>query len=366
MSSFADSSVLAFIGSYADRADPGLYTCRFDPATGRLELIGHVSGLQNPTFLAIDESRFRLYALDEAPEADGVRQGAAAAYAIDPATGTLEFMNKQVTVPAPTCHIALDFTRQCLVVSSYHGGMVGLSPVLADGTVGEAAEVRRHSGSSVLPVQSQPRPHSAFFDPSGRFAVVPDLGMDQIVVYRVDAANRRLVPHGSTPVAAGAGPRHFAFHPSLPCGYVINELNATITAFRWDGERGQLSDIGTISTLPDSYQGDNACADIHLSPDGRFLYGSNRGHDSIAVFAVSPQDGALSLVEHAPSGGGHPRNFALSPDGRFLLAANRDSNNIVVFSRDADTGRLRPAGHTLELSKPVCIQFLPQTEDNRR
>jgi 6-phosphogluconolactonase len=351
------NNVLAFIGSYADSSTPGIYACRFDTETGSLEMVDDVSGLQNPTFLDVDEGDQKLYAITEGAAPEGQRYGAAAAYAIRPATGELSLINKEMTVSASTCHINLDRTRQCFMVASYHGGMIGLSPLLEDGRIGETADVHQHEGSSILPVQDRPRPHSVFFDRSNRFAVVCDLGLDRIVSYRLDVPARKLTPQAEVHVAPGAGPRHFAFHPSLSCGYVINELNATVTGFAYDEEQGSLTEIQTITTLPDSYQGENACADIHISPDGKFLYGSNRGHDSIVVYAIDPANGMLALVEHSPTLGGHPRNFALSPDGRFLLAANRDSNNIVTFTRDANTGKLQPTGSVLEVSKPVCIKF---------
>ncbi|GGF94925.1 lactonase family protein [Paenibacillus abyssi] len=352
-----NKKIFAFVGSYADSAQPGLYTCRFDTETGILELLDQADGLQNPTFLDVNADSLKLYAITEGKDAEGQRTGAAAAYDINPATGQLSLLNKEITVPAPTCHITLDHTRQCVIVSSYHGGMIGLSPLLEDGQIGSIADIHQHEGSSVLPVQSQPRAHSVFIDRSNRYAVASDLGADRIFIYKLDVPARQLIPHGEVQISPGSGPRHFAFHPSLSYGYVINELNATITAFAYDEEQGKLSGIQTISTLPESYEGENACADIHISPDGKFLYGSNRGHDSIVVYAIDPSSGKLTLVEHASTLGGHPRNFGLSPDGRFLLVANRDANNIVTFARNAQTGKLGPTGSILEVSKPVCIKF---------
>lgn len=350
--------VMAYVGSYADSSGPGVYACEYDAGTGRLRLVQQISGLQNPTFLAVDDEGLKLYAISEGKDAEGRRTGAAAAMNIDAKTGQLSILNEEKTVDASTCHITLDATRQCLIVSSYHGGMIGLSPVLEDGRVGPIADVHRHEGSSVHPVQTQARAHSVFIDPANRYAVACDLGLDKLIIYRLDPAGKKLVLHGETSVAPGSGPRHFAFHPVKPYGYVINELGSTITAFAYDGEAGTLTEIQTVPTLPDSYEGENACADIHISPDGRFLYGSNRGHDSIAVYAIDGENGRLSLIEHVFVQGRHPRNFALSPDGRFVLVANRDTDNIVTFARDEKTGRLTPTGDELAVSKPVCIQFL--------
>lgn len=350
------AGILVFIGSYADAADPGLYVCVYDPETGRLERVDEVSGLQNPTFLTLDEQAMRLYAISEDKDAEGQRVGTAAAYTFAP-SGKLTKLNEVRTVNASTCHITLDATRQCLIVASYHGGLVGLSPVLEDGRIGRIADVHQHEGSSIHPAQSQARAHSVFLDAANRYAVACDLGADKLFVYRLDADGKQLIPHGEMALEPGSGPRHFAFHPSGKYGYVINELGSTITAFSYDGSKGTLVERQTVSTLPDSFDGENGCADIHVSPDGRFVYGSNRGHDSIVVMAVG-EDGLLSVVEHVSSGGGHPRNFALSPDGRFVLVANRDDNNVVTFKRDAVSGRLTPTGDELKVSKPVCVKLM--------
>jgi 6-phosphogluconolactonase len=353
----ANPSYHVFVGTYSNPSDPGVYVCSMDHSTGALTVIGQTSGLQNPTFLEAIPETGTLYVLSEEMDQNGKRSGSAAAFRYDSSSGTLTLLNQETTVPASTCHLKLDHTHRCLMVSSYHGGLMGVSPVLEDGRIGPVSEVHRHTGSSILPVQSQPRVHSVFVDSANRFAMVCDLGTDRIRIYKLDAAKPSLIPHGEAAVTPGSGPRHFAFHPTLPYGYVINELNSTITSFSYNGERGELTEIQTVPTLPSDYREENSCADIHLSPDGLFLYGSNRGHDSIAVYAVDRDSGALSLIEHVSTLGGHPRNFALSPDGKFLLAANRDGNNIVSFRRDADTGRLTPAGSILELPKPVCLHI---------
>lgn len=352
-----DHSVV-YIGSYAEADTPGLYTCRFNHTAGALTIIQEESGLQNPTFLAIDPQHHRLYTIMEDVDDKGHKYGLAAAYRIDGADGQLHFLNKQRTVDAGTCHIALDQEKKWIVVSSYHGGMIGLLPLESDGRIGAVSDVQQHEGSSIKPVQSQARAHSVTFDATNRYAIACDLGADQLIVYRFDRAGGKLIAHSSVKAEPGAGPRHFVFHPTLPVCYVINELNATITAYSFDSEAGVLHPMETVSTVPETYTGDNACADIHISPDSQFLYGSNRGHDSIVVFKIAATDGRLSFVEHVSSGGEHPRNFALSPDGAFVLVANRDTNNVVIFKRDAATGKLHPNGQTLAVAKPVCIKFL--------
>jgi 6-phosphogluconolactonase len=349
--------ILAFIGSYAESTNSGVYACEYEEKTGSLALIDQTSGLQNPTFLAVDSDNLKLYAISEGVDSNNQRCGAAAAFSMDPSSGKLSLLNKEITVPAPTCHITLDHTNQCVIVSSYHGGMIGLSPLITDGQIGTTSDIQWHKGSSLLPVQDRARAHSVFVDRLNRFAGACDLGLDRIFIYKLDVGANRLIPHSEVQIAPGSGPRHFVFHPSGSFGYVINELNATITAFAYDEELGALGEIQTIATLPDTYEGENACADIHISPDGKFLYGSNRGHDSIAVYEIDSLTGKLTVIEYASTLGEHPRNFAISPDGHFLLVANKDSDNIVTFTRDANTGKLLPTGSVLSVSKPVCIKF---------
>ncbi|MFC4596834.1 lactonase family protein [Cohnella hongkongensis] len=346
-----------FIGSYAEENGPGLYACSYDGQTGSLTVLDQASGLSNPTFLVPNADAGTIYAITELKDEEGKRSGAAAAFRFDPKAERLQQLNLEATTPGTTCHIELDRTRRLALTSSYHGGMLGVSPVLEDGRIGPAVQVHRHEGASVLPVQSQSRVHSAVVDRYNRYAIVSDLGLDKLFVYKIDAAEKSLSLHSETSVAPGSGPRHFVFHPQLPYGYGINELNGTINVYAFDADAGRLSVVQTIATLPEGYEGSNACADIHLSPDGKFLYGSNRGHDSLAVYRVGSEDGRLTLVQHAPTLGGHPRNFAVSPDGRFVLVANRDSHHIVTFARDAESGKLRPAGIELEVSRPICLRF---------
>ena len=359
MNNSSQQQTFAFIGTYAEPSSPGLHVCSYNVETGALALTGaSVDGLKNPTFLDIDEKALRLYALSEGINAEGQRYGEANAYTIEPKSGQLTLLNKEQTVTSPTCHITLDHTHRYLMVASYHGGLVGLSPLLADGRISPLADAHQHVGASLLPVQSQPRAHSMTVDRLNRYVLACDLGLDRIIIYRLDIEQQKLIPHHETIIDAGSGPRHWQFHPSLAYGYVINELNATITAFSYDEQQGQLTMIETVPTLPADYDGENACADIHISPDGRFLYGSNRGHDSIVVYAIDPTNGRLSFVEHISTMGQHPRGFAISPDGHFVLVANRDTNDIVSFRRDAESGKLSPTGHTLQVPKPVCIKFI--------
>jgi len=350
-------TIHTIVGSYADASGPGLYVCEYNEERGSLTVVDRVSGLANPTFAVCHAESSRVYSIMEEKDGEGNRIGAAAAFELDRSTGRLTPLGSVPTLHKPTCHITLDRSGSSIVVSSYHGASLGLFPLEKDGRISRAADIHVHEGRSVLPVQDRPRVHSVFFDRNNRFAVACDLGLDKLFVYRLTDGARRLEPHGSVSVSPGSGPRHFAFHPSLPFGYVINELNGTVTCFAWNAEEGRLVELETVPTLPAEFEGENATADIHISPDGRFLYGSNRGHDSIVVYRIDPSNGCLALVEHASTLGGHPRNFALSPDGRFVLVANRDGNHIVTFARDTETGKLTPTGDELALSMPVCIAF---------
>lgn len=349
--------MLVFVGSYAEAADSGVYVYGMDMETGGLTELDRVSGVQNPSFLNLDAAKNRLYAIGERLE-DGRRFGAAVSFAIDSVQGKLRELNRAGTVETTTCHIQRDAGDRFLVVASYSGGQVGLVKIGADGTIGELLDAKQHEGGSVHPErQDRPHPHSAFFSPDNRYVFVPDLGMDRIRAYRLNPEAGKLEFHGDTTVQPGAGPRHLAFHPGGQYAYVINELDSTITSFRYDAAAGTLQTLEVASTLPAGFEGENATAEVQISPDGNYLYGSNRGHDSIVVYAIDAETGKLTLVGHTSTRGGHPRHFSLSPEGDFLLAANRDSDNIVVFRIDKETGKLAYTGNTVQVSKPVCVKM---------
>lgn len=353
--------LLVFAGSYADAANSGIYVYEFDRATGALNLLNAYAGVANPTFLNVDADNRKLYAITDGKSPEGGKTGIAVAYAIDPDKGTLQEIGRADTVPAPTCHIQRDSAGRYLMTASYHGGLVGLNAIEPDGRVGASLDVRKHEGRSVHPQQDRPHPHSVFLSPDERYAFVPDLGLDRVMIYRLDREANRLIEHAHAAVAPGAGPRHLAIHPNGTYAYVINELDSTVTVLRYDADQGTLEPVQTVPALPEGWtpgseSETNSCSEILVSPDGRFVYGGNRGHDSIAVFAVEADGGKLTPVQHMPSGGGHPRNFALTPDGDYLLAANRDSDNIVTFRIDRDTGKLAETGQVTAASKPVCVR----------
>jgi 6-phosphogluconolactonase len=256
----------------------------------------------------------------------------------------------------------VDHTGRFVLVANYIGGSVCVLPIQENGRLGEATDFVQHHGSSVNPDrQLAPHAHSFNIDAGNQFGFVADLGTDKIVVYKLDLDGGKLLPNDFpwAEAKAGAGPRHFDFHPDGRHAYVINELDSTVTAFDYQPESGTLNAKQTISTLPESYAGTSHCADVHVSPSGRFLYGSNRGHDSIAIFAIDENSGELSSVGHQSTQGETPRNFAIEPAGNFLLAANQDSDTIVTFKVDQETGRLDPTGQVTQVPVPVCIKMIP-------
>jgi len=353
-----DKTLFLYVGCYTNKQSTGIAVYRFEPEQGKFESVQQVTDIRNASFLTIDAAAGMLYAVSEVQETDGQPGGAVACYRIDPESGKLsELGSRQLTHGSDPCYASLA-GEAGLLVANYSGSSVALFPLgtSGDGGIGPAAQTIAHGGASrATDRQETPHPHSIVPDKAGRFAVVPDLGMDKLVVYRIDAG--QLIAQSETPTAAGAGPRHFAFHPQLPYGYVINELNNTITVYEYDAAEGGLKPIQTVPTLPADVRQTNWPADLHISPDGKFVYGSNRGHDSIAVYAVEPATGMLSHVEHMPTQGRTPRNFGLAPDGGYLLAANQASGNVALFRVNRDNGKLEWTGSEIQLSEPVCIAF---------
>lgn len=348
--------LLVFAGSYAEAEESGVYVYTFDEESGTLTLTNEFGGFKNPTFLNVDAERKLLYTISETVNGAGQKVGEAAAFAIDTAEGSVRLINREITVDSTICHIQRDADSRFLTVTSYHGGMIGLFSITEEGGIGYKLDVQQHAGSSQHPErQDRPHPHSTFYSPDGRYLLVPDLGLDRIVTYKVDKVGGKLVHHGEGLLHPGAGPRHLSFHPNGRFVYVINEVDSTIASFTYDNETGQLTTLETVSTLPANFKDENSCAEIAVSADGKYVYGSNRGHDSIVVMAIDEQTGLLSLVQHISVEGGHPRHFALTPNGRYLLAANRDTNNIVTFKVDQSSGKLTFTGHSVTVAKPVCV-----------
>ena len=355
--------MIAFIGSYTQRLPHvngkgrGIYRARFDPVTGALTDVALAAKLANPTFLAIAPNRRVLYAVSEIEEFNGQLGGSVSAYAIDASTAALTLLNQQPTRGTFTCHVSVDATNRVVMVANYGSGSMAVYPVEADGRLGPLSDFVQHAGSGPNPQRQQgPHAHQIVLSPDNRFVLVNDLGADKVFVYQLDAAQGKLTPNHTAPFAslhAGAGPRHLDFHPNGKFVYVINELDATVTMFDFDAAQGILTARQTLSTLPPGSAADKSCADIHVHPTGKFLYGSNRGHDSIAMFRIHQSTGLLTAIGHEPTQGGQPRNFAIDPSGRFLLAENQDSDTVVSFRIDPERGTLKPAGHVAQVPTPV-------------
>jgi 6-phosphogluconolactonase len=357
------TGLLIFLGTYtpAGGESRGIYTIRLDPKTGILSEPVLAAATPNPTFLTWHPNGHTLYALGESGTVGGKPGGALVSFRYDSATAALTPLNTEATGGIGLSHVGVDATGRAAAVISYGGGYADAFPVKSDGSVGTHTGLLQHAGQlgPNTKRQDKPHPHSVTFSPDNRFVYICDLGLDRIFRYQIDPATAKLTLEGETSTTPGAGPRHSKFSADGKFLYVINELNGTIEVFAADALSGTLARVQTIATLPADFSGESICAEIRLSPDGRFVYGSNRGHDSLAVFARDAGKGTLSLVEIVPTGGKHPRNFNVSPDGRWLVCANRDSDNVTVFGIDSSTGRLTRTAQTLKVPQAVCVLFAP-------
>jgi 6-phosphogluconolactonase len=354
---------LAYIGTYTEKKSKGIYAFRFHADTGKLTSLGLVAETSNPTFLTVHPNARVLYAANEVGNFGGHKAGAVSAYTIDAKSGKLALLNQVSSRGAGPCHVSVDKTSKNVLVANYDGGSIAVLPIGADGRLKEASAFVQHTGSSVnRERQEAPHAHCIDTSPDNRFVLVADLGLDEVLLYRFDPAHGSVTPNdppfGKTP--PGAGPRHFSFHPNGRFVYVINEIQCTLTTFAYDPARGALKALQTVSTVPNDYKvtSNDSTAEVEVHPSGKFVYGSNRGPDSIAVFAIDAQKGTATPVEHVSTQGKTPRHFALDPTGSFLLAENQDSDTIVVFRIDQHTGRLTPAGQVVEAPTPVCLKFV--------
>jgi 6-phosphogluconolactonase len=345
--------LLLYAGTYTSGKSEGIYIYRMDQMTGELRRAGSAKS-ENPSFLAIDTARRYLYAVNEKPE------GTVSAFRIDRQTGELSLLNQQSSAGADPCHLTVDSRGKSVLVANYTSGSLAVLPIQRGGVIGEAIDVKQHEGSGPREQQKGPHAHCIKLDRPNRYAFAADLGIDKLMIYRFNAGAGKLeaAKQSSAFLHAGAGPRHFTLHPNGKYLYVINELDSSLTTFKYSAVQGTLTAFETVSTLPRDFSGLSFCADIHVSKSGRFLYGSNRGHNSIVVFAIDPRSGRLNLVEHVSTEGKWPRNFTIDPTGKFLLVANQHTDNVVVFRIDAQTGRLTPAGQGAEIPTPACLQFL--------
>lgn len=342
-----------YVGTYTKpEGSKGIYLQRLDLETGAISAPELVAEASNPSFLAFTPDGKRLYA---ATETSG---GAVCGFAVQP-DGKLQKLNEQPSRGDGPCHVSVDAAGKYVLVANYGGGSVAALPIAADGSLSPATGFAQHTGSSVNPGrQKEPHAHSIYPDAAGKFVYACDLGTDQVLVYALDSKGA-LTPHQPpfVKMAPGSGPRHLALHPG-GFAYVINELLNTVTALKHDSAAGTFTEIQTVPTLPADFSGNNSTAEIFIHPSGKFLYGSNRGHNSIVAYQVAG-DGRLTLIGHTPTEGKAPRNFAIDPSGKFLLAANQDTDNIVVFRIDPATGKLTSTGKSAQVGAPVCVLFAP-------
>ena len=355
-----NGNCLIYIGTYSGAKSKGIYACRMNLASGTLSPLGLEAQTPNPTFLAIDPKNRLLFAVNEIGRYEGKPAGSISDFSIDAETGKLTPITRRSSIGSGPCHLMLDHANHNVLVANYGSGSMAVFPVQPGGTLGDSTAFIQNAGQSIDPGRQEgPHAHCMVLDAANRFAFACDLGVDKTMIYRFNPRQGTLTPNDPpfVPARPGAGPRHLAFHPDGGHAYIIHELNSTIAAFAYDSRRGSLKELQTISTLPEDYKGDSHAAEVEVDPSGKFLYGSNRGHDSIAVFAIDPVKGTLTPVEYQPTQGKTPRHFAFDPTGRYLLVANQDSDNIVVFDIDPGTGRLKATGQMLEVPAPTCITF---------
>lgn len=352
-------SYFLYAGTYTGPKSKGIYGYRFDAATGHLIPLGMKAEIENPSFVVTDPGHRFLYAVTEIGY-DGKTSGIVNSFAIDAENGDLKFLNRVNSGGRGPCHLTVDMSGNTLYVANYDSGSVAAFVLKEDGSIGEQTGFNQHRGSSIdLLRQAGPHTHEVVLSSDGRFLLVPDLGTDAISVYKVNAAKGTFVPTASASVKPGSGPRHLVLSPGGKFAYVICEIGSNIAVFSFDAARGSLSSVQTISTLPPSFIGENNSAEIQINRAGRFLYASNRGHDSIAVFAIDPRRGTLTKVQTVPTQGKTPRSFVIDPTGKYLLVANQDSDQIVVFAVDQRSGKLTPTGTSSTIPSPASLVFVP-------
>ncbi len=364
----ATEKISAKTGMIFIAARKAIHAADMDMNTGTLTNLRVAADIAGPQFIVIDPKQRFLFTLNTTT-ADGVRTGMVSAFSIASKTGKLTLLNQQPTRGAGPTHLDVDNGCKTILVANYGGGSVAAFGVDKDGALATASSFIQHEGSGPNAQRQQgPHAHCINIDPANRFALSCDLGADKVFVYKLDSAKSTLAPN-DPPFASlkpGAGPRHLAFHPSGRFVYVINELDSTMTGFGYDAKQGVLKEIEAVSTLPADFTGRNFPAEVAVHPGGKFLYGSNRGHDSIVVFGINKNTGRLVPVQHQSTGGKTPRHFEIEPTGKFLLAANQESGSIIVFRIDSATGRLSSTGSALEIEGPSCIKcFFPTAVSNR-
>jgi 6-phosphogluconolactonase len=357
----ASSHYYIYVGTYTGPNSKGIYAFRYDASQLALEPLGVVGEMPRPSFLALSPDRRFLYAVSELGN-DGKSEGYVYAFAIEPATGKLAFLNRQPSGGGGACHLVVDKSGKFLLVANYGSGSAASFPLKLDGSIGDRISKIQFEGSGPnAGRQRGPHAHAVVLSPDNRFVFVPDLGTDHVQILRFDSSNGSLARNTPAKVAvkAGAGPRHFTFSPDERFAYLLGEMGSLVVAFRYDSSTGGLTEIQSASTLPDGFTGENNSAEIVVDPGGRFLYASNRGHDSIAVFSIDRKTGKLERTQIESAQGRTPRNFTIDPIGRHVLVAGQDSNRIALFNRDAQTGKLTFVGKSVDVPSPVCLLFNP-------
>ncbi len=358
------SHYLAYVGTYTTKkASKGIYVYRFDAAAGQLTSVGLAAESTDPSFVVAHPNGKYLYGVNEVGNYDGKKSGAVSAFAIDHKSGRLTLLNQVASGGADPCYISLDKTGKHVLVANYSGGSVAVFPVLKDGRLGEASAFVQHQGSGANKErQEAPHAHWIQTSPDNRLAAVSDLGLDELVLYRFDAAKGSLEPNDPpfVKVSPGSGPRHAAFHPNGKFVYVLNEMQSTVVVFSYDPSTATLKTLQQLSTLPKDFTGQNDTAELAVHPSGKFLYASNRGHDSIAIFSIDSVKGTLTPTGRVATGGKTPRNFAIDPTGKYLLAANQASDDIVIFRINLVTGNLTRTGQVVEVPSPVDVAFVAE------
>ena len=358
LSTVSAESLPVYFGTYTrgENSSKGIYRSVLNLETGKLSDPVLAAEARNPSFIEIHPNGKFLYSVSEGGEA-----GSVSAYTIEADTGSLTLLNKQPSGGAGPCHVSIDHMGKNLLVANYGSGSASVIPIRSDGRLGKPTGFVQHTGSSVnTRRQKGPHAHSINVSSDNRFAFVADLGIDRIMIYKLDTEKGTIVANSPpfVKVKPGAGPRHFAFHPNGKYAYVINELDCTVTAFAYESVSGALKEIQTVTTLPNGFNGSSTCAEVCVHPSGKFLYGSNRGHDSIVVYRVDLANGTVTYVEHEMADIKTPRNFNIDPTGRFCLVANQGKDSVVVFRINKETGALEPTGNKVSVAKPVCVRFL--------
>jgi 6-phosphogluconolactonase len=354
----AKTQYLAYVGTYTTKTNSkGIYAYRYDAATGNFSSLGVAAESADPSFVAAPPNGKFLYAVNEAGKSSMV-----SAFSLERKTGKLTLLNQLPALGEDPCYISFDKTGKYVLVANYSSGSMPVFPILPDGRLGEHTALIQHGGSLGPNKERQDGPHAHWIETSrdNRFALAADLGLDEVLVYKFNAAKGTLAPNTPpfTKLHPGSGPRHIAFRPDGKFLYVVSELSSTVSAFRYDARAGTLRELQTVTTLPKEFSGRNDTAEIAVHSNGKFLYASNRGHDSIAVFAIDHAKGTLTFVSRVPTGGKEPRHFAIDPSGNYLFAENQLSNNIVVFKIDLATGSLNPTGQVIEVPSPVDLTFV--------